>query len=29
MAPSLSTDFNDSAPTGLRGLWHGLARPAS
>ena len=25
MAPSRSTDFNNSAPTGLRGFWHGLA----
>ena len=25
MTPSLSTDFNDSAPTGLRGFWHDLA----
>lgn len=25
MTPSLPTDLTNSAPTGLRGLWHGLA----
>lgn len=26
MTPLLPTDFNPNAPTGLRGLWHDLAR---